>query len=427
MAPKYPFRVPEHSTTSGSARLRRITRTLLAGAGVAIGLLLQSSGPSGQTAPAGTAVKFDGINDFVTFGPATGPNGLNATNFTLELWFRQDGAGVFASTGVGGVEAYPLVAKGRNETDGGNFDTNYFLGLDSAGRLVADFEDMATGKNHSITGVGTVTPGSWHHAAATYDGQTWKLYLDGNLDAELTLPAPFQPRSDSIQHASIGAALNSTGVRNGAFNGVIDEVRIWNVVRTAAEIAQNHTLTITSGVGLIGRWGLDEGSGTVAGNSVPERPSGTLTNKPVWVGGFPFADATPPEPPQGVVADEGNGLLTLAWTPNTETDLAGYNIYRSAFAPVATTGTPLNGDTPVTSPIFTDRFLTNGSSYFYVVTAVDTSFNESSPSIEVSATPDFFSGAGMQFDGAGQYVTFGEAAGLGPGGLGVETFTIEAW
>ncbi|RPH61296.1 MAG: LamG domain-containing protein, partial [Acidobacteria bacterium] len=378
MAPKFPFPVPEPSTTTGSARVRRIARALLAGAGVAIGLLLQSGGPSGQTIPAGTAVKFDGINDFITFGPATGPNGLNATNFTLELWFRQDGAGVLANTGVGGVEAYPLVAKGRNETDGGNFDANYFFGLDTAGRLVADFEDMATGANHSVTGVTAVTPGTWHHGTATYDGQTWTLYLDGNLDAQRTLPAPVQPRSDSIQHASIGAALNSTGVRNGAFNGVIDEVRIWNVARTATEIAQSHTLTLTSGTGLIGRWGLDEGSGTVASNSVADRPNGTLTNKPVWVEGFPFADATPPAPPQNVIADEGNGLVTLAWNANTETDLAGYNVYKSAFSPVVTTGTPLNGDTPLTSPIFTDHAVTNGSSYFYVVTAIDTSFNESS-------------------------------------------------
>ena len=137
-----------------------------------------------------------------------------------------------------------------------------------------------------MTGVEAITPGSWHHAAVTYDGQTWKLYLDGNLDAELTLAAPFQPRSDNIQHASVGAALTSTGVRNGAFNGVIDEVRIWSVARTAAEIAQNHSLALTSGPGLIARWGLDEGSGTVANNSVAGRPNGTLTNKPVWVDGF---------------------------------------------------------------------------------------------------------------------------------------------
>ena len=62
---------------------------------------------------------------------------------------------------------------------------NYFLGIDATtGVLVADFEDTATGGNHPVAGHdgdrsrATV----WHHAAATYDGTTWRLYLDGKLE-----------------------------------------------------------------------------------------------------------------------------------------------------------------------------------------------------------------------------------------------------
>ena len=37
--------------------------------------------------------------------------------------------------------------------------------------------------NHPITGVTLIAAdGFWHHAAATYDGATWKLYLDGALE-----------------------------------------------------------------------------------------------------------------------------------------------------------------------------------------------------------------------------------------------------
>ena len=58
---------------------------------------------------------------------------------------------------------------------------NYFLGIrQSDGVLAADFEDTATGLNHPVAGVTPIPAnGAWHHAAATYDGTTWRLYLDG--------------------------------------------------------------------------------------------------------------------------------------------------------------------------------------------------------------------------------------------------------
>jgi hypothetical protein len=81
---------------------------------------------------------------------------------------------------------------------------NYFLGLDSATNvLVADFEDTADGTNHpaiAATGTRVATPGVWHHAAATYDGSTWRLYLDGQLDRAVNIGA-FTPESTSIQYA----------------------------------------------------------------------------------------------------------------------------------------------------------------------------------------------------------------------------------
>ncbi len=98
------------------------------------------------------------------------------------------------------------------EVEGSTVDMNYFLGISAAtGRLAADFEDTATGGNHPINGTAAIpADGSWHHVAATYDGTTWQLYVDGALDATLSVGA-FTPRFDSIQHAAIGTALNSTG------------------------------------------------------------------------------------------------------------------------------------------------------------------------------------------------------------------------
>ena len=68
--------------------------------------------------PAGPhALQFDGLNDHVSFGPAT--TQLGASQFTLEGWFRRTGAGVGTNTGNGGIaSAVPLITKGRAEAEG---------------------------------------------------------------------------------------------------------------------------------------------------------------------------------------------------------------------------------------------------------------------------------------------------------------------
>ncbi len=124
----------------------------------------------------------------------------------------------------------------------------------------------------------------WHHAAATYDATTgtWKLYLDGVLDQTLVLASAFQPQSASTEHAALGTSLTSTGTAAGFFAGVIDEARIWNVARTAGQIAASRDLELTSGTGLVARWGINEGAGTVVGDSIGS-VTGTATNGPTWV------------------------------------------------------------------------------------------------------------------------------------------------
>ena len=147
--------------------------------------------------------------DHVTMGAAPA---LGLETFTVEAWIRRDGRGEDMGTGVGGLRMVPLIAKGRGEDDGSNVDCNYAFGL-YGDVLGADFEDLATGANHPVRGTRTVAWGEWHHVAATYDGATWRLYLDGELDAEAAADAT--PRGDSIQHFGLGTAFNSTGVPSG--------------------------------------------------------------------------------------------------------------------------------------------------------------------------------------------------------------------
>lgn len=399
-------------------------------------IVTSGSHPRGQGPVAGLALDFDGANDFVTFGLATGASGLNATSFTLEVWFKREGTGITTSTGTGGVTAaIPLLAKGRGEAENSNVDTNYFLGIDSTtNRLAVDFEEGAgqtsPGLNHPLVGATTLVNNTWYHAAATYNATTGelKLFLNGVQDGTVTLGANRAPRSDSIQHASVGSALTSAPTAAGFFDGVIDEARIWNVVRTPAEIAANKDAELTSGTGLIGRWGMNEASGTAVANSIAGRPNGTSSGTAplaARVPGFPLPpDTTPPAAPGGVGAGIGNALVTLTWNAGGEADLAGYNVYRGTSSPVSTSGTPLNGGTLLTTPIFTDNTPTNGLTYVYAVTAVDASSNQSAGT-ETTATPNAFAGAGMQFNGSSQWVNVGAASGLAA--LGVQAFTIETW
>ena len=239
---------------------------------------------------ANSGLGLGGNNAYVTFGPAPG---LGAATFTVEAWFRRDGAGVIASTGSSGVPAaIPLVTKGRGEADGTTQDMNYFLGIDSASAvLVADFEEGAAGStpglNHPVFGVTTIQSNTWYHAAATYDGSRWRLFLNGNLETELIVNQP--PRADSIQHAAIGSALTSTGAAAGFFSGLIDEVRIWNGARTAQQIAAGMSGEIASDPNLLGRWGLNESSGTVVNDSTGHGNTGTIV-------GTTWALATPGAP-----------------------------------------------------------------------------------------------------------------------------------
>ncbi len=96
-------------------------------------------------------------------------------------------------------------------------------------------------------------------------------------------------------------------------------------------------------------------------------------------------DTVPPAAPAGLSATPGDGVVNLNWADNTEPDLAGYNIYRST-----TSGGPytqINGALTATSD-YADGAVTNGTTYYYVVTALNAAANESADSNEASATPN---------------------------------------
>jgi fibronectin type 3 domain-containing protein len=107
-------------------------------------------------------------------------------------------------------------------------------------------------------------------------------------------------------------------------------------------------------------------------------PDGRESPDSVEVSATP-RDLTPPAKPKGLTVVGGVDRAFLTWNENHEADLAGYHVYRSKRSGrgyVRLTEKPVNRTT------FSDEGAKGGAVYYYVVTAVDRSGNESARSVE---------------------------------------------
>jgi hypothetical protein len=370
------------------------------------------------------ALSFAGTTGYVTFGDSAA---LDLPQFTLETWFRRDGAGVTTTTGTGGVtNAIPLLTKGRGEAEGSVVDMNYFLGIRASDNvLCADFEEGATGSspglNHPVLGVTPITPGAWHHAAATYDGVMWSLYLDGNLEDTVTVNQP--PQSLSVQPAGLATGLNSMGIAAGFFHGVLDEARIWSVARTQGEIQATINTQITAAQpNLVARWGLNEGAGTGVFGSAGTSVHGTIGGPRTawaWADSAPFNLAVgPPNAPSGLsVQATSHASVHVTWADNS-TNEAGFELQRStdggstwASALLLVAGTTSHDESGL-DPL---------TEYCYRVRSVGPS-GQSLYEGPQCATLPAETNNGLDLGGSNAYVAFGRAPGLGAG-----VFTLECW
>ena len=318
-----------------------------------------SAAPPPPTCGANCALDFASASQqYVTFGD---PAALDLSQFTIETWFRRDGTGTIGTTGTGGVpNAIPLVTHGSQQLDTpANLNMNWFLGIDDAtDTLAADFEEAeagsgSTGLNHPVLGQTPITSGVWHHAAATYDGATWNLYLDGALERTLAVNEPVE--SGSIQHAALATSIQSNGtVLTGFFDGAIDESRVWNRALTQSEVQANMPQELTSGSGLVARWGLNEGTGNLVDDSIGSA-DGVRTNAPTWVTGAPFGPPPPPngqpEPPAVVAPTDGaTGVVRPPTLDVTVGDPDGDSMDVEFWGRPAAGGAPAEDFTIVTIP-----------------------------------------------------------------------------
>lgn len=124
-------------------------------------------------------------------------------------------------------------------------------------------------------------------------------------------------------------------------------------------------------------------------------------------------DAVPPLVPQSVTGSNRVDGVLIGWASNIDADLMGYKVYRSLAADGVFTA--LNGGAVVSTNEFLDTDTVEGTTFFYKVSAVDTSNNESAMSAVVSGTrtpppdtvaPNAPTGAGATGTKAGMQITW---------------------
>jgi hypothetical protein len=211
---------------------------------------------------AGSALTFDGKNDYVQIGDQAG---LKATNLlTVEAWIYPTGAGSGVNNG-GGIIV--------------NREGKYEIARFSDGTIQWAFANTTPGWQFINTGM--VAPlNTWSHIAITYQSGTVKAYLNGTLKQTYT------------GSGTIGDALTITNdFRIGgrqwggqSFQGSMDEVRVWNTVRSQTQIASSLYTTLPANTaGLIGYWQMDEGSGTTVVDASSNGYAGILSNGTTWL------------------------------------------------------------------------------------------------------------------------------------------------
>lgn len=169
----------------------------------------------------GQAFSLDGTNDYVDVGDVDLP-----ATFTIDTWIRPNN-----------VTAYQtIVSKDNNDTL-----RSYFFQLEATGTLVGSVRNSISQYTQYRTSSAVVSAGSWQHVAMVYDGsagagQKMRFYVNG-----VSYPAAVIASQDSggtPEDNALSTKLGIIGdVVTSPFNGLIDEVEIFDRALTAEEIA----------------------------------------------------------------------------------------------------------------------------------------------------------------------------------------------
>ncbi len=187
-----------------------------------------TNGPVPVAGTLGQGLSFDGVNDWVAVPQSSSINNLNT--FTLSLW-------VYPISDTNNNSPRMLSKSETNTAANGAFNLN-----DEGGNLNLYANRWATtaGDFQLVT---TIIPlKTWTHIAVTYDyGSTSNvpvMYINGTSRAVTVTTAPAGTRGSETEALNIGS--NTAATR--AFNGSIDDVRLYNRALSAQEVADLYNL-----------------------------------------------------------------------------------------------------------------------------------------------------------------------------------------
>ena len=118
------------------------------------------------------------------------------------------------------------------------------------------FTDGKWHQQRNIEGGTRIVTDRWYHISSTYDGENIITYVNGKFDRSLL-------HSGKIDIVSFPLCFGIPSDEKDEHDlfGEIDEVRIWNIARTEAEIKANMNSNLTGKEnGLVGYWNFDDGT-----------------------------------------------------------------------------------------------------------------------------------------------------------------------
>lgn len=256
------------------------------GTGLAWGLVIDTR----TTHP--NALNFDGVNDYADLGNLH----EGFSEMTMEAWVR------------------PTAITGTSQVCSKNFISSMALIPDAGqGKLQMQLGD-GTAWSGTWTSNNQIPLNTWTHIATTWDGNTIKLYLNGNLDSEYSFTGTVGTNANNrlLGNAYVGASEY--------FKGDMDEMRLWNVARTCSQIKEKmqHELVCTE-TGLYAYYTFNHGVPNGSNSFINETYLNNLMGlDDPTLHNFIFAGST-----SNWVDASANGVLDWNSTPQPEIEIQG--------------------------------------------------------------------------------------------------------